>query len=338
VWRYRQYVISSINQDVPFDQFAGDLLPEATDEQQIATAFCRGNMGASNHEPTRLEGVVDRVNTVGTVFMGLTIGCAQCDSHKFDPVSQREYYQLFAFFNTSEDPSPQLDTAEVLAADTQRIAWQVRQLDEQMAAATKQLEGSLDQWLSQMTDADIAKLPEEVRSLCRVPLDEQSDEQRTALLDAYGDSRSEIKNLKTTVAAHKKLADSIFSVPVMKEMASPRETTIFIRGDFENKGPAVSSNVPKVFPPISDGGQASRLDFAQWLVSRQHPLTSRVAVNRIWQQYFGIGIVETDNDFGTQASVPSHPQLLDWLAAEFMESGWQVKHVHRLIPTSRTYR
>ena len=225
-----------------------------------------------------------------------------------------------------------------MAADTQRIAWQVRQLDEQMAAATKQLEGSLDQWLSQMTDADIAKLPEEVRSLCRVPLDEQSDEQRTALLDAYGDSRSEIKNLKTTVAAHKKLADSIFSVPVMKEMASPRETTIFIRGDFENKGPAVSSNVPKVFPPISDGGQASRLDFAQWLVSRQHPLTSRVAVNRIWQQYFGIGIVETDNDFGTQASVPSHPQLLDWLAAEFMESGWQVKHVHRLIPTSRTYR
>lgn len=343
MWRYRQYVVDTINQDLPVDQFvieqiAGDLLPNATDQQKIATAFCRNNLGASNHEPTRLEGVVDRVNTMGTVFMGLTVSCAQCHTHKFDPVSQREYYELFAFFNNSEDPALELARSEVPQSDMVRFKSQVRQLEEQFSQLEKELESSLDEWLRQLTNADIAKLPEEVRPLCKVPLAQQSNDHRAKLLTAYGNTNPQFTRLKSSLAAHQKQVDSLLTVPVLAEMSSPRETTMFIRGDFANKGSIVHPNVPAVLPPIPAGDAANRLDLARWLTSSEHPLTARVMLNRVWQQYFGVGIVETENDFGTQGAAPSHPKLLDWLAADFMENGWQLKRLHRLILNCQVYR
>ena len=291
IWPYRDWVIKSFNDDLPFDRFtteqlAGDLLPKPTKEQLTATGFHRNTSfneeGGSDPEQFRVERTIDRTNTTAAVWLGLTMGCSQCHDHKYDPVSQKEYYRLYAFFNSCDEPAlPVGGTPEL-----------EKQVNELMAKAIKlKAEGKLEE--GKKVDAEI-----------------------------------------------KRVAGKIPTTLILRERKTPRESYVQIRGDFLRKGDPVTPGYPAALtqsPPATAGG-LSRLDFAKWLTSPQNPLTARVVVNRYWQQFFGRGIVETENDFGMQGTPPTHPELLDWLAVEFREGGWSTKKLHRLIVTSATYR
>lgn len=300
IWKYRDWVISAVNADMPFDEFtvkqlAGDLLPSASADDRVATGFLLCGPQDGGSEPSRLDAVVDRVNTIGTVFLGLTLGCAQCHAHKFDPIGQREYYELFAFVNSADEwllefaPPEQLARRDALRA--------------QLAALTAE------------RDSYAAKLGA-----------------GTASNDpAYQERTRSIDDLKARIP-------QVDSAPVLVAPVAPRATTTFVRGEYTRPGDAVSPDVPDVLPALPAEGPRTRVELGRWLVSPHQPLTPRVTVNRVWQQFFGRGLVETENDFGTQGARPSHPELLDWLASEFVAQGWRTKALHRLIVRSATYR
>ncbi len=536
IWKYRDWVIDALNRDLPFDQFtieqlAGDMLPGATLQQVVATGFHRNTLinqeGGTDQEQFRVEAVVDRIDTTGMAFLGLTLGCARCHEHKYDPVSQREFYQLFALFNGADEPtirvpSPQqeeqlrqaraavaqaeqrlrqFDAAalqrrraweEQLADAVSRFKWTVLQPaeyasaggatltvleDRSLLAAGKipdadtytvtmevplrgvtavRLEAlthdslprggpglagngnfvltdvqigrrtlaepdtlhpvrivravadheqdrfpiahaiddepqqtgwainvasgslnvarqavfvlerpladddtrltvtlrhghrnrySLGRFRISVTAAppDVVTLPEDVRAALAVPEAQRTAEQRQLLaVELLRDEPQRVPLQEAVNRAQQALADLEKQIPttlVMRERATPRPTHIHIRGDFLRLGAPVEPDVPAVLPPLRPSGQrATRLDFARWLVQPDHPLTPRVTVNRVWQHYFGRGIVETENDFGTQGAAPTHPELLDWLASELVRQGWSLKALHRLIVTSATYR
>lgn len=264
MWPWRDWVIKALNKDMPFDQFtieqiAGDLLPNATPEQKTATGFHRNTQineeGGIDKEQFRIESVFDRVVTTGSVWLGTTLQCCQCHNHKYDPITQREFYRLFAFLNNQDEPG-----------------------------------------------------------LTLVPAVPGKD-----------------KKSKPEKAAVTSL--------VLAERAKPRETRVLLGGDFTRPGMVVDAGIPAVLGAIPKSEKPpSRLELARWLISKENPLTARVIVNRHWGQFFGLGIVETENDFGTQGAPPSHPDLLDWLASEFVEKGWSMKKLHRLIVTSKTYK
>lgn len=543
IWKYRDWVIDAFNRDVPFDQFtieqiAGDQLPEPTIDQLIATGFHRNTLvneeGGTDDEQFRVDAVVDRVNTTGTVFLGLTLACAQCHSHKFDPITQREYYQMYDIFNHGEDvntvtptvavPTPQqaaqleglktglaaaeaplaLHDAEFLkglpaweaqmaAAVQQDPAWQpldaLEAKGEKGALITKQAEFQLhvdfsapnndtyivtaDTPVKEITairlealthddlpmkgpgraengnfvmtefEVDAApaaapdslqpvklnhavadhaqdgfpvtaaldgksdsgwainvksgslnvdreavffpetpivsenghrlvirmrhdssspkyligrfrlsvsgapaeglSLPTAAREILKIAADQRTDEQKNQLAEIYKATDKDREPLANRTADLMRQIEAVNkAIPttlVMKEIPERRESYIQIRGDFLRKGAAVTGGVPALFPQIKSERQIpNRLDFARWLVDGRNPLTARVTVNRYWQQFFGVGLVDTDNDFGTQGSTPTHAKLLDWLADEFQSQGWGVKQMHRTIVTSATYR
>ena len=296
MWQYRDWVIKAFNQDLPFDQFvveqlAGDMLPNPTPAQRIATGFHRNTQinteGGVDREQFRIDSIFDRIATTGEVLFGLTFGCAQCHDHKYDPIRQTEYYQMFAYFNQSDEPRIEIPTAMESNARAEHAA-KLKALTEQIKAA------------------------------------EQGSEAR--------------KKLDAQLAALKKARPRATTALIMMQRRSPRMTHRFIQGNFTRPAEAVNPGVPKVLHPFPNAEKANRLNFARWIVSRENPLLARVTVNRMWQHYFGKGIVETENDFGTQSTPPSHPQLLDWLATEFMSKDWSRKAIHKLIVTSATYR
>jgi mono/diheme cytochrome c family protein len=382
IWKYRDWAIDSLNQDKPFDQFtieqlAGDLLPNATVEQKMATGFHRNTQinqeGGIDVEQFRVESVVDRVNTTGSVWLGLTVGCCQCHDHKFDPLTQKEYYQLFAFLNNQDEPTLELPTPEQLARRTQlrtRIAGvekELRTLD--IAPADKERD-----WEKKLTATDWLTFPDEIVRTLNLAVSSRDNKQKQALTAFYlranhvphamgglGDplpflglahAQADLgrATLDQTRAELRKLENEVVTTMVLRERPTPRVTTLMIQGDFTRKGAEVKAGVPAVLNPLKTPG-ISRLELARWVVDPANPLTSRVAVNRFWMHHFGTGIVETENDFGTQGTPPSHPELLDWLAAEFMaseasggrkspgeESAWSMKKIHRLLVTSATYR
>jgi hypothetical protein len=300
IWLYRDWVIDALNADMPFDQFtieqlAGDLLPHATHNQLIATAFNRNTMtnteGGTDDEEFRVAAVKDRVDTTMDVWMGLTIGCAKCHSHKFDPITQAEYYQFFAIFNQTAD-NDQPDESPTLSFPSPDAVRQREAIDAQIAALQKRAAAKKDAKLA----ARIARL---ARSKPRDP-----------------------------------------SVPVMRDLPSEkhRPTHVMVKGNFLVPAEAVGPGVPAFFGSLPKDAPADRLAMARWLVDRDNPLTARVAVNRIWSQIFGQGIVETEEDFGTQGRPPSHPQLLDYLAVEYQRRGWDTKALIRRLVTSATYR
>jgi mono/diheme cytochrome c family protein len=347
IWKYRDWVINAINSDMPFDEFvieqlAGDLLPSATLDQKVATGFHRNTPinqeGGIDPEQFRIESVMDRVNTTGTALLGLTVGCCQCHDHKYDPISQREYYQLFAFFNNCDEPDLKLATPEELAradeieAKVDRYLDEVRKRDASLVEPQKAWEASLDM-------AGRQKQSEAFRNAMNVAFEARDEDQRKVAFEAFVEQAPAAKAARQEIAKIRKAAPKVVTSMVISERAKPRESHLFIKGDFTRLGDPVQPGVPKFLPPLaSSTNPPNRLDLARWLVTPNHPLTARVAVNRIWQAYFGRGIVETDNDFGTQGSTPSHPELLDWLASEFVGRGWGVKAIHRLIVMSATYR
>jgi hypothetical protein len=560
MWPYRDWVIHALNRDMPFDQFtieqlAGDLLDSPTRSQLVATGFHRNTLinqeGGTDNEQFRNEEVVDRVNTTSAVWLGLTVGCAQCHTHKFDPITQKEFYQLFAFFNDNEDVNNTGPTVEVhenelflgeippsLQEKLQLAQQQVAELRKTRGArqekwvtellASLRNEGNLVEWQSLrptetksrsakltvlddgsvlaakgeekelytvtfavepgtkigavrlrviphhslpnkgpglagngnfvLTDVHVAadeqelsiiraqashhqpKFPIEnsldgkpttgwainvakgskkkmnapheahfilenmvtVEGKITLTLDhqangsfynvgrfavdisesaptviveaqllaalgtvaaERTDAMKKILTDEFTKQDAEVRVAERAVQAVKNEIGygAVVRSMVMRDRAEPRETFVQIRGDFlrpdKDLGP-VTAGVPAVFPALPPQPQPpqpqppqpqppqngppqkkrTRLDLARWLVAPQHPLTSRVTVNRIWLRYFGDGLVTTDNDFGTQGTYPTHPALLDWLAAELMESAWSLKAIHRKIVTSATYR
>ncbi len=345
IWQFRDWVVQALNQDMPFDQFtveqlAGDLLPDATQSQKIATGFHRNTQinqeGGIDKEQFRVDSVFDRVATTGTVWLGLTIGCAQCHDHKFDPISQREYYQLFAFFNNQNEPTLRVHD-DVAALPELR-----KKLDEAAVAVDARIDERWENyltWESNLTEAEIAKLPRFMRQALEVELEERSARQRRFLYGIeVGKVDGHFQDLWGQYQELNSKVNGVSTTLVLEERDEPRKTTILIKGDFTRPSEEVSPDTPKVLHQLPAKDAPNRLDLARWIVSPENPLTSRVIVNRVWQVFFGKGIVETENDFGTLGSSPTHPELLDWLAVEFQKRGWSLKELHRLIVTSNTYQ
>jgi hypothetical protein len=505
IWPYRDWVIQALNRDLPFDQFtidqlAGDLLPNPTQDQLVATGFHRNTLvnqeGGTDAEQFRNEAVVDRINTTGAVWLGLTLGCAQCHTHKFDPLTHHEYYQLFAFFNSGQDVNSVTPTLRVASVDQRE---KLSELEEAVRAAARAVadydrrkneeraEGEQKdqrpvEWtlvrsvetstesgaeLQQLGDHSLLvdgknatsdtytltfasplaritavrletlthpKLPQggpgrasngnfilteielqsgdhsghwlhatadhsqknyDIRGAIDgdratgwainvtsgvlnadrtatfitepVPTPDESPVTfqlhfgphanpynlgrfRIAVTDAPHANLDLPDSERTALVAEQQKAEKVrdqfsASIPqtmVMRELEAPRETHVLVRGDFLRKSDRVEPGTPAFLPPLDipseESATPSRLDLARWLVSHENPLTSRVIVNRVWLRFFGQGLVETENDFGFQGTLPTHPELLDWLAAEFRDQGWSLKRLQRLILLSATYR
>jgi Protein of unknown function (DUF1553)/Protein of unknown function (DUF1549)/Planctomycete cytochrome C len=346
IWKFRDWVIHALNADLPFDQFtveqlAGDLLPDATQSQRVATGFHRNTQinqeGGIDKEQFRIDSVFDRVATTGTVWLGLTVGCAQCHDHKFDPIAQREYYQLFAFFNNQDEPSLQVyddpnSAPELVAA-----------LKVAKTAVTDHIASRAEAysaWEAKLTAEEISKLSESAQKSLQLQPDKRNEKQRQELFDIeVGKIDNEYQALKQKFQQLDQEVNGVATTLVMQERAQPRKSTRFVKGDFTRPAEEVTPNTPSVLHALEPAADyANRLDLARWITSPQNPVTARVIVNRVWQVYFGRGIVETENDFGTLGSPPTHPELLDWLALEFQRRGWSLKELHRLIVTSHTYQ
>lgn len=281
MWPWRDWVIHAFNQNYPYEKFltwqlAGDLLPNPTKEMLLATGFNRNHKitqeGGVIDEEYRVEYVTDRTNTFGKAFLALTLECAKCHDHKYDPISQKDYFRTFAFFNQVPEKGLLGDIQLASLADPPRIT---------------------------ITDNDI-------------------------------------KELLTFV--NKKEKEPV-QVMVMKDSSVVRPTYVLVRGMYDVHGEQVDFQVPEaVYPFDTTRFAKNRLGLAQWLTDKEHPLTSRVFVNRIWQEFFGTGIVKTSGDFGMQGELPTHPELLDWLAVDFMDNGWDIKRLVKQIVMSSTYQ
>jgi hypothetical protein len=280
-WPWRDWVIHAFNKNMPYDEFitwqlAGDLMPNATKEQLLATGFNRNHKiteeGGVIDEEYRVEYVTDRTNAFGKALLGVTLECAHCHDHKYDPFSQKEYYQVFAFFNNVKEVG---------------------------------LESSVGG-------------PE---TYAKKPLMEISNE--------------DVKKILTFV---NKQDTSKLIVSVMGDRDTLRKTYILNRGVYDAHGTEVEAGTPKSVLPFGSQYAKNRLGLSKWLFDKQNPLTSRVFVNQVWQEFFGRGLVKTSGDFGMQGELPSHPELLDWLAVDFMNHGWNIKRLVKQIVSSATYR
>jgi len=527
IWRYRDWVIDAYNNNMPYDQFtleqiAGDLLPEATLQQKMATAFHRNTMtnteGGTDDEEFRVAAVRDRVDTTMQVWMGLTMRCSTCHDHKYDPITQKEYYRFYAYFNQTADndqptesPTIPAPTPEMLAT-TKRLETEIaqtrRQLEtpevaaEQSAWETElknagtwfivtpqKLESASDATFRRLSDGSILaagetadsdtytlhfatllsvlqairletipdpslpaagsgrgaegkfvlsglqltseetpvplsrasadftaenfnvnavladkdkpapgwstdaksnerhsaifvlkeslsaepnqprqlkltlqqqqplgrfrvsitndpalierfELPADIRAIIDIPSTERNEEQSAKLSKYYRDHAPQLKPLREKIAQLEKQKPQIPTLPVMQELpADKRRTThLMVKGNFLNLGEELTPALPAAFHPASTTADPSRVTVAKWLIDSENPLTARVAVNRYWAQLFGKGIVTTEEDFGSQGELPSHPQLLDWLATEYMRLGWDNKAILKTIVMSATYR
>ncbi len=365
IWRYRDWVIQAFNDDLPFDQFtieqlAGDLLPNATESQRIATAFNRNTMtnteGGTDDEEFRVAAVIDRVNTTWEVWQGTSFACVQCHGHPYDPFTHEEYYEFFAFFNSSADRD--LDTEyptlplfeEEVAEQGNRLLENIAQLDEDIIARVRSnaLAEERRAWETTLDQPEIIgrvrlMLQNEVKRVVATPEELRGDGQRWTLDHIYASVSDdpELEHLRSEKAEKERELRALNAVhtPIMQELPFQRRTHVFERGSFLLKGEQVEPDTPDALPPMPEDAPRNRLGMAQWLVTRDNPLTARVTVNRFWEQLFGIGLIESLEDFGTQGLERSHPDLLDYLAVSFMEDhSWSVKSLLRSVVVSSTYR
>lgn len=373
-WIWRDWLVSALNQDLPFDQLtiwqlAGDLLPDPTTEQKIASGFNRNHLlngeGGAIPEEQRWVILFDRMETTATTWLGLTLNCAQCHDHKYDPLTQRDYYSLLDGFNrVPESGTPQYFSSRIRVAapflEVPSAAFQQRQeelqaainmADEQIRAATAD---EFQKWQEAVQAAGALPggdaLPAALKLLLAKPAADRSAEEQSAVqseLQKLFDQkvlpsmRDRVPAIGQKEQAAGRLAefraDQLPRVMIMSD-AQPRETRILNRGDYLTPGDKVEFSTPAFLPALPADAPRNRLGFARWLVSGQHPLTARVQVNRMWQYFFGTGLVRTSEDLGVQSEYPEHLPLLDWLAVEFPLRGWSVKQMHRLIVTSAAYR
>ncbi len=358
IWPYRDWVIDAFNKNLPFDQFvieqvAGDLLPNPSRDQVIATGLHRNTMineeGGTDFEQYRVEAVVDRVRTTGAAFLGLTLACARCHDHKFDPISQREFYQFFAFFNNVDEiggnleeregrsrmMEPILELAEPAAlSERNSVRAELDRLEGELEALSTSVEAT---WQERFPPGEIEDI-ERARDIIAVDPKDRTSVQDGVLERVFASRVPEFEAKKKEIGQLRKELPKIPWTMVMRDLPEPRDAYIHVQGDFTRRGEPVEPGTLRVLPAMQPDLPRNRLGLARWLVADDNPLTPRVTMNRLWQRYFGLGIVETENDFGTQGNPPSHPELLDWLASEFVRSGWNLKDMHRLILHSATYR
>lgn len=375
VWPYRDWVIRSFNENRPFDQFtihqvAGDLVPDANQDSRVGSAFNRlllstdeGGAQAKDYEARMLT---DRVRAIGATWLGQTTGCAQCHDHKFDPFTARDFYALGAFFaDIQEGIIAQREDGMVVGTpeEHQRLA----DLDATLADAKKkyesiapQLGAAQQQWEadvvsygvtlpelatdSKASDAEKNTARQVAASLAKEPAKRDGNDKKR-LQDYFRGRATKLFQTERDGFAKAEKDRKDFYDPLAKCLVSvhsdkPRTVRILPRGNWmDETGELVKPAFPAYLPvPVIEGREPNRLDLAQWLVSRDNPLTARVVMNRLWKQLFGTGLSKVLDDLGAQGEPPANPELLDWLACEFMDSGWDMKHMVRTIVTSATYR
>jgi hypothetical protein len=371
-WRYRDYVIRAFNQDKPYDRFiqeqlAGDELPERDYDSLVALGFCRngpfiGDMVLMQDQQARVNALDDMVTATGAAFLGLNVGCARCHNHKFDPIAQKDYYRLVAVFS----PSIRTDIPLVPPAIAAKYESQVKKIDDQIEGIEKQIRELDNPTRQRLLEAKYRELPEPLQIALKTdPLKRTEAQKRQAeqVLDSVTVTKAELlaalskEDREKTEALEAEIADLEKTKPpplpvahaITEPTPFPSKSYFLHRGNFLNRGsemapgtlavlnpPGVEVAFPQPGPQAKTTGR--RLVLANWIASEQNPLTARVMVNRIWQHHFGKGLVGTPNDFGRMGEQPKHPELLDWLATEFVRQGWSIKTMHRLILTSRTYQ
>jgi hypothetical protein len=358
LYLYRDYVIAAFNDNMPFDRFtveqlAGDLLPGATREQRIASGYNRllqtTEEGGAQAKEYTAKYAADRVRNASSVWMGLTLGCAECHDHKFDPVTTKEFYRFEAFFadineravgRQDQTPLPNHEQAERL----KELEAEIAPLQTLLNTATPQLDALQRQWEATIKAKAPAGLPKNIMKIVNVASDKRKPKQKQELAAYYrANAAPSLKETSRRLARlMKDKADFTAGIPttLVAMAVPPRTMRVLKRGNWlDDSGEIVAPGVPASLPPLRvDKRRATRLDLARWLVAPENPLTARVFVNRLWLLMFGQGLVKTADDFGSQGAWPTHAELLDWLAVEFRESGWNVKHMLKLMAMSATYR
>ena len=373
-WIWRDWVVRALNENLPFDQFtiwqlAGDLIPNATTDQKIASGFNRNHLlngeGGAIAEEQRFVVLFDRIDTTATTWLGLTMACAQCHDHKYDPITQKDYYRFLDLFNrVPESGVPEYISSRIRVASpylelpTEENKVKFAEFEAKIAELEREAVPLLDAaffgWRAALMASDKPSetkgLTEPLSKLLAKPEKERSDEEKkqteTDLRKHFEEKVRNTLNDKLPVLGrlidqrnqfNSYRADNLPRVMIMSD-SNPRESNVLSRGEYLKPEEKVSFEIPSFMPPMTADAPRNRLGFAQWLVSPEHPLTSRVQVNRMWQHFFGMGIVKTAEDFGVQSEYPIHLPLLDWLSVDFRESGWDMKAMTRLIVTSSTYR
>ena len=364
MWPWRDWAVKAFNDNLPYDQFtvwqlAGDLLPDATREQKLATGFVRNHMingeGGRIAEENRIEYLFEQAETVGTVWLAATMNCTRCHDHKFDAYTMRDYYGLVVFFNqtpiTGGGGSPQ--TAPVMDFTTPEQTAKLKQLADdvkRLGEAVDTLELTVfprPEGKPSSDTPDAKTFPAEAFAALKQKGAARNLTQLRSLAKFHGtkephDYGKALADLVKALETRDDFNKAIPRVMVMEDMAKPRDTFMLVRGTYNKLGEKTTAAFPAALQTPDARRQTqsptNRLDLARWLVAPENPLTARVTVNRFWQQFFGTGLVKTSEDFGVQGEKPSHPELLDWLATEFVRTGWNVKQLIRTIVTSATYR
>ncbi len=360
MWPWRDWVIDAMNDNMPFDRFtveqiAGDLLPEPSQEQKLATAFLRNHMingeGGRLPEENRIDYLVDQTDTVSTIWMGLSMSCARCHDHKYDPISQKEYYQLMAFFDKTEVDGAGRDpqTPPVLDLTTDEHERKMEELEQAKAEAAERLD-KVERVIFPRPEGKLAIDSERAKSitngtiqgLLKQPVNQRRPEPLIEVVAVFSETEPEyVEKTLDYIKAYQDLDIYGKSRPIVMIMEDSveRDTFILDKGSYESPTEKVITGFPAALNEgIDETGDLNRLDLANWLLADGNPLTARVTVNRYWQQFFGRGILEQVENFGVQSTPPVYEGLLDWLAVEFRENGWDIKAIHKLIVMSATYR
>tara|TARA_B110000908_G_scaffold62345_1_gene75646 strand:+ start:1515 stop:4187 length:2673 start_codon:yes stop_codon:yes gene_type:complete len=363
IWPYRDWVINAFKENMPFDQFtrdqiAGDMMPSATTDQVIATGFNRclptnGEAGSIEEEYYVIY-AQERVNTTSTVWLGLTAGCAACHDHKFDAISTKENYQLTAFFRNTpmtaldkhaEDHPPNVRImTDADRAKSQKLSKEISPLDKQLTEYGKKNDFVFKKWLNKNQKSVQLPAGKDVKAITKIlKVAKPSNKQMNQLRDYYfakidNEGAKLTKKLVTLKKELKEINGRSPTTLVMKENEDKEaHAHILSRGDYSARLEKVTPDTPAALPSMGDLPR-NRLGLAKWLTAKENPLPARVTVNRYWFYIFGEGIVKTTGDFGVMGERPTHPKLLDWLAADFVESDWDLHHLLRTIVTSSTYR
>ena len=370
-WRWRNWVIDALNADMGFDEFttlqlAADLLENPVPDQLAATGFHRNTLrnreGGTIFDQSRFEETLDRANTVATVWLGLTVECAQCHDHKYDPISQKDFYSLYAYFDNVQDLQVDAPLPGEMGPYLRQRAEYLKQRQELLEAHhvpelqpewERQMKiaganpGQRTDWdlcydvLFQMTDGGwevLYKVPTERTFREREMLTDYFIDWYYTVVPAERIEELEFKQLRKKLKDLKASYPQLSEARVIRERAQPRPTHLRVRGQWDRKGIQVEPQPPEFLPQTPRKDRSTRLDLAAWILSEDNPLTARVAVNRMWQEFFGRGLVRTSEDFGTQGELPTHPRLLDWLASTFRARGWSMQQMHKLIVMSSSYR
>ena len=367
-WRYRDYVVDALNSDKPYDQFireqlAGDEITPESDEAMIATGFIRLHPENNiKNERTRMDELDDIISTTSLTFLGMTLGCARCHNHKFDPIPQKDYYRIQSIFYSTKPVAHPLVPPEVV----ERFNQEKKRIDDAQDSLREAKRALEDPYRDRLYEEEISRLPEYMQAAWRTPAEERTEGQRLNARQIRHALQAKIKEEKIVSAMtetdrekHQGLVAQIEEWD--KERPEPFVTAMAIgehgrealpsfflhRGDPSATGSRMSPGVFSVasshdvgFPSPPETARSSwrRRTFAEWIASPENPLTARVMVNRIWQNHFGEGIVRTPSNFGRTGQMPSHPEVLDWLALRFIKEGWSVKAMHRLLMRSNAYR